>query len=93
MTFRDFSPGAKVRLSGKFLKNTGQRVGGEGQSRWTVQECSCSLGKDGRFVAVDQKSCTEFTLAELAEAPCIGLRHIANENLTICGQMDHRNDP
>jgi hypothetical protein len=30
------APGTKVRLTGKFLKSTGQQRGGEGASRWTV---------------------------------------------------------
>lgn len=31
-----FKIGDKVKLTGKFLKNTGQVTGGEGQSTWTV---------------------------------------------------------
>jgi hypothetical protein len=31
-----FEPGTPVRLTGKFLKNTGQQRGKEGASRWTV---------------------------------------------------------
>lgn len=47
-------PGHRVRLTGAFLRNTGQTVGGEGLSRWTVVSCPCSLCKSGRFVAVDE---------------------------------------
>lgn len=49
-------PGARVRLTGEFLRNTGQIAGGEGSARWIVQPCSCGLCKTGRFIAVDQPS-------------------------------------
>lgn len=48
--------GARVRLTGEFLRNTGQIAGGEGQSRWTVIACDCGLCRTGRFVAVNQAS-------------------------------------
>lgn len=49
-----FEPGAKVRLTGDFLRSTGQVVGGEGHSRWTVVACECGLCKSGSFVAVNE---------------------------------------
>ena len=48
--------GDRVRLTGAFLRNTGQLAGGEGSSRWTVTACGCGLCRDGRFVTVDQAS-------------------------------------
>jgi hypothetical protein len=33
--------GARVRLTGVFLRNTGQQLGGEGESRWLVVACPC----------------------------------------------------
>lgn len=48
------APGTRVRLTGTFLKNTGQQVGGEGQSVWTIQECSCQLCRTGAFVATNE---------------------------------------
>ena len=47
-------PGTRVRLTGKFLRNTGQHTGSEGQSRWTVTGCACGLCKNGRHVATDE---------------------------------------
>ncbi len=49
-------PGTRVRLTGDFLRNTGQIAGGEGLSRWTTVLCTCGLCKTGRFVAVDEPS-------------------------------------
>lgn len=45
---KHFEPGDRVRLTGVFLKNTGQRAGGEEQSRWTVRACDCGLCASGR---------------------------------------------
>ena len=47
-------PGTQVRLTGEFLRNTGQHTGPEGLGRWTVQACCCGLCTSGRFVAVDE---------------------------------------
>lgn len=52
--------GTKVRLTGYFLKCTGQVTGGEGSKRWTVLAAGdCGFGdmclcRTGRFVAVDE---------------------------------------
>jgi hypothetical protein len=54
--YRDFSPGVRVKLSGKFLKSTSQTTGGEGASCWTVRSCDCSLCARGTHVATDQES-------------------------------------
>ena len=35
------TPGTRVRLTGIFLKNTGQHAGSEGLSHWLVVECAC----------------------------------------------------
>ncbi len=76
-------PGTKVRLSGVFLRNTGQMTGGEGLSKWTVVECDCSLCASGRFVAVD----------EPGGATLSGHRHFAEANLVQVGVPSIRNDP
>ena len=38
-----YPPGTTVRLTGQFLRSTGQIAGGEGQSKWIVQPCDCGL--------------------------------------------------
>lgn len=53
---KNITPGTRVRLTGTFLRNTGQMAGGEGQSRWTTVPCGCGLCKGGGFVAVDEPS-------------------------------------
>ena len=86
---KHFEPGAKVRLTGIFLKNTGQRAGGEGLSKWTVRACDCGLCKGGRYSAVDAKysalSCS-WTAEELAADPRLEWRHILNANLEQIGK-------
>lgn len=74
-----FSPGDKVRLTGRFLRNTGQLKGGEGRKVWTVVECACGLCSRGGFVAVDERNTD-------------GPRHIATGNLKRVGQSDHSAD-
>lgn len=53
---RSVPVGARIRLTGQFLRDTGQIVGGEGHRRWTVVECACKLCAGSRFVAVDERS-------------------------------------
>ena len=56
--------GARVKLTGVFLKNTGQRAGGEGAKVWTVIAHACSMCESGRYVAVDEYP-IELHLAEI----------------------------
>jgi len=79
---RKLQPGDKVKLTGKFLRNTGQMTGGEGLSRWIVQACSCGLCKDGRFVAVNEP-------AGDGEGP----RHFNAANLYRVGTITTENCP
>ena len=51
---KKFPPGSRVRLTGKFLRSTGQFLGSEGVSRWTVQDCDCPACRRGDLVAVNQ---------------------------------------
>ncbi len=51
--------GDKVKFTGKFLRNTGQQLGREGQSVWTIIACDCGLCKGGRFIATDEPSYDE----------------------------------
>jgi hypothetical protein len=66
--------GARIRLTGAFLRNTGQIAGGEGGRVWRRVACDCGLCQSGRFVAVDEKS----IYAEPGEP---GKRHIAGGNI------------
>lgn len=52
---RALQVGDTVKLTGKFLKNTGQRVGGEGQKSWVIVSCDCAMCK-GDYCAVDEAS-------------------------------------
>lgn len=85
-------PGVRVKLSGRFLRSTGQLAGGEGQSIWTVQDCPCSLCASGRYVAVDEQNLNMYTVYELQQNPSLKQRHIARGNLVIHGRPSVRND-
>ena len=54
----EIAVGAVVRLTGRFLRNTGQIAGSEGASRWKIVACECRLcrpsGDGFRCVAVDE---------------------------------------
>lgn len=80
----DFPIGTRVRLTRKYLRNTGQQFTGEGRNRWTVVKCDvgvpgpCSLCRVGQHVAVDQQvSMYDGTSATMA-------RHIAVAHLEVC---------
>ena len=81
-------PGARVRLTGIYLKNTGQQRGGEGASVWTV------LGSSGRdFVVVNEPADTSyFTPAEMAADPSLKWRRINKANLQIVGAKPKAGD-
>lgn len=78
-----FAVGDRVRLTGAFLRSTGQFAGGEGQSVWTVTACPCSLCADGRFVLTNEPRQDDgtFTPEEIAREPHLKFRHINAANL------------
>lgn len=73
---KKFKPGDRVMLTAGFLKLTGQIVGGEGFSRWTVMPCDCDACKTNRFVATDEISVDG------------RYRHIKVGNLILEGRLD-----
>lgn len=76
------APGARVRLHGTFLRNTGQMTGDEGGRVWYVHDCQCGLCQNGRHVAVDQIRFTgEHGLGPFNQARPSPWRHIAWANL------------
>lgn len=83
-------PGTPVRLTGVFLRSTGQITGDDGRKRWTVQKCECSLCKSGSFVATDEKHPDWYmqrlySADEIATMPHLRFRHFAIGNLEIVG--------
>jgi len=79
-----FNPGDRVRLTGKFLRNTGQVKGREAVACWTVQTCSCAQGMCGNptYTLTNQSADTSYyTVDELKEQPCLYWRRIASSNL------------
>ena len=67
-----------VRLTRKFLRNTGQVVGGEGSKRWTI------LGFERDWAIVDEEVLPgSFTAEEIAADPSLKYRRIAVANLEV----------
>lgn len=86
MATKTFAIGSKVRLTGKFLRNTGQQLGGAGQSVWTVM----GFSNGGRWVITNQPCDTSiYTADELASDPTLAFRRIAVANLQLVGKPDH----
>jgi len=82
-----------VRLSGRYLVNTGQRKGGEGEKTWTVQACGCELCAARSHVAVSElMQGGWFTAAELEACPGLAWRHVAAANLVPLGKPSLRNE-
>lgn len=70
--------GDRVRLTGEFLRNTGQVTGGEGKSRWIVK------GFHRDWAIVDQPMSEGwFTDEELAADPMLKWRRINVGNLEV----------
>ena len=53
--------GARIQLTGEFLRATGQFAGFESHSKWTVVACDCGLCQKGPYIAVDQPSADDPT--------------------------------
>ena len=89
----EFTAGDRVKLSGRYLVNTGQRKGGEGCKTWTVQACGCELCAGRGHVAVDEPIAGAwFTADELAACPGLAWRHVAAANLVHLGRPSLRNE-
>ena len=89
MTSEDTPIGAKVRLTGTFLKSTGQQCGPEGLSVWTV------VANDGDFVLVNEPHDEEYRKhmwGDLPESERPKWRRINRANLQIVGAKPKASD-
>jgi hypothetical protein len=92
--------GDRVKLTGEFLRNTGQYVGSEGLSEWVITECHCDLCDTDRFVATNQNANTFELIHRAALDKAIResgsgreslMRHFHAGNLYRVGTLDSRN--
>ena len=92
--------GDRVKLTGEFLRNTGQYVGSEGLSEWVITECHCDLCDTGRFVATNQNAHTfelmhrselDKSIRESGSGRESHMRHFNAGNLYRVGTLDSRN--
>ena len=92
--FRKFEVGSRVKLTGKFLKSTGQGRGSAGLDTWTIT----GFSNRGEWAITDEALdssyvASAFTAAELEADSTLRFRRIALANLFIVGQVDSRNCP
>jgi hypothetical protein len=73
--------GTRVRLTARFLRNTGQQRGREGVSRWVVQAITPNGWAQTDEPLEASYVASAFTPAELAANPGLAFRHIALANL------------
>ena len=90
-------PGTTVRLTGKFLKNTGQHRGSEGASRWIVLPWSESGFPDkasSDFVVVNEPQYDQSMYADIKSTRPDGkfMRLINKGNLEIVGAKPKAED-
>ena len=83
--------GDRVKLTGKFLKNTGQTLGHAGMDTWIIMGF---WGSDDRMVYVNEPIDPNNPLyADLSDADRPKWRTIAAGNLYKVGSLTVRNDP
>lgn len=91
MAKKTIKVGDKVKLTGKFLKSTGQFAGSAGLSTWEVTAI------EGSFAVTNQELSSEslnmFSAEELAADPTLKFRRIAVANLYKVGELTVNNCP
>ena len=91
----EVKPGDVVRLTGYFLKCTGQVTGSEGSKRWTVRACACELCTGGDFVCTDEEYDREYRAdmwGDLPEDERPKYRHVNRGNLQRVGSKPRAAD-
>jgi hypothetical protein len=95
-TYPAIAVGAEFALTGVFLKNTGQIVGGEGLSRWRRQACDCGLCHGGSFLASNEPHACQDDPRGYEDVPPEQRpkwRHFNVANVYQVGRLDSRNCP
>lgn len=81
-----FKPGDKVRMTGKFLNNTGQFTGHDAHAQWlVVDHPDCEMCASGDFVAVDEPR-PRYPDEDPTKP---AWRHIHTGNLILVGKPDY----
>lgn len=90
----EITVGARVRLTGRFLRNTGQQAGGEGASTWEIVACGCDgcqrNDDDFRLVAVNQPHLAQTDptgYEDISPDQRPKWRHINAANLELAGKL------
>lgn len=81
--------GDRFRLTGKFLRSTGQTRGSAGLSVWTRVACSCLMCARGEWIASNEAGSAE-VYPDLPPEE-IPPRHFAIANVCRVGTVDARN--
>lgn len=84
-----FKVGDRVRLTGKFLRSTGQFTGGDSRSKWEVLAVSEGKQSPDMITVNEPRSDMSFwTAEEIAADPSLKWRCIAACNLQLTNRPD-----
>ncbi len=87
-----FSVGTKVRLTGKFLRSTGQYTGGDANGKWLIVACDCALCKGGEHCAVNEPALDYGQWDDIPKEERPRWRHFAAANLEAVGRFSKARD-
>lgn len=79
--------GLRVRMTGYFLRATGQHKGPDGASRWLVVACDCGLCSRGEICAVNEPAYDYGQWDDIPVDQRPKWRHIALANLEAVGKL------
>lgn len=81
-----FVSGTKVRLTGCFLRSTGQYTGSDANGWWLVVACNCELCKRGEMCAVNEPVLDYGQWDDIPKEERPKWRHFATGNLEEVGK-------
>ncbi len=86
-----FKVGDKIRLTGKFLRSTGQYTGHDAHRTWTVLRVEEGKYGSSDFLTVDQpqEDMSYWTQEEIDADPMLKWRRINAANCILASRPDH----
>ncbi len=76
-----FPVGTKVRLTGRFLRSTGQYTGSDANGKWLTVACNCGLCEGDGYCAVNEPALDYGQWDDIPKEKRPKWRHFATANL------------